>query len=260
MKSNLMSIVLILLSRISCSVAMAMVMTLRCGSQTWRRKFFLYGKSQSIMGYMLGLIILIAPLSIYAKSRFVRRYMVDPRSLDVFTSDRIVGFNRISIDITERLMEKNPDTYEWVPRLAEKLTFDDKQMKFRVRLRKNVKFHDGKELTSEDLAFSFRAISKTDYRKALKKEALRSIKYIKVVDKYTVDFYLTRKDPIARRFIYLLKVLPKHIYEPFEGSDEKARKIKRVIGSGPLIWKSFRRGGNPGLILMKFFISIFQRT
>ena len=68
-----------------------------------------------------------------------------------------------------------------------------------VKLREGVKFHDGREMTSDDVVFSFGPERLTG-EKAPGLPMVRrywvSLDHVEAVDKYTVRFYTTYEDPI----------------------------------------------------------------
>ncbi|HRO68022.1 MAG TPA: ABC transporter substrate-binding protein, partial [Pseudobdellovibrionaceae bacterium] len=123
---------------------------------------------------------------------------------------------------------------------------------FTFFLRKGVKFHDGKELTAEDVKFSFDAIFEPKYEAANKRPYYEGIEKVEVVDPYTVRF--TAKDSYFKNFDVAagLEVIPKHVYSDVE----KSRKMTReYVGAGPYMIEKFDRGQ---MIVLKRFEPWFQ--
>ncbi|MGE3245844.1 MAG: ABC transporter substrate-binding protein [Beijerinckiaceae bacterium] len=98
-------------------------------------------------------------------------------------------------------------------------------------LREGVKFHDGKELTAEDVAYTYSYLIDP-------KSKLRFFRNWSFVDKaeatgkYTVRFTLKQPTPYAlARFATSTPIFPKHVHEKFATRGEFGRKSP--IGTGP---------------------------
>ncbi|MFC1532101.1 ABC transporter substrate-binding protein [Thermodesulfobacteriota bacterium] len=112
-------------------------------------------------------------------------------------------------------------------------------------LHKGVKFHDGVELTSEDVKFSLDRIRLPLVTPSRRKSYLASIDKIEAPDKYTVK--ITTKYPSAGFLKTLcplwMAIMPKHIIE------EKGDMKKTVIGTGPFKFKSYKP--DVGIVLVR---------
>ena len=125
---------------------------------------------------------------------------------------------------------------------------DDKTLRFKVR--KDVKFHTGDLMTTEDIAFTYNLLldPKTDSRHT---PALRAIGEVKAVDAETVDFVLKEPDATLLGRLSILPVMPKKYFESVGGVDavrpeagrHRAVQVRRV-GQGP----ARQDGGEPGLL------------
>ncbi|MCL5046891.1 MAG: ABC transporter substrate-binding protein [Actinobacteria bacterium] len=93
-------------------------------------------------------------------------------------------------------------------------------------LRKGVKFHDGQELTSEDVKYTYDTILDEKF-KAPYRALYTPIEKIEAPDKYTVKFKL--KSPYAPLMSYLdMGIVPKHVAEKPEGNF-----ASKPVGTGP---------------------------
>ncbi|HSR12063.1 MAG TPA: ABC transporter substrate-binding protein [Thermodesulfobacteriota bacterium] len=103
------------------------------------------------------------------------------------------------------------------------------------RLRKDVKFHDGKEFTADDVKATFdRALDpKTGSARAL---TFKPVDRVEVVDKHAVRFVL--KEPFAPFLNYLAS--PAHSSILSKGVIEKSDPNQVVIGTGPFQMAEFR--------------------
>jgi len=129
-----------------------------------------------------------------------------------------------------------PD-YDPLPSLATHWETDDYQT-WRFYLRKDAKFHDGKPVTAEDVAFTLWSLPR-DPQWHFPSNDINAKKDIKVINKYTVEFKMARPWPGKYPPVDWMPILPKHIWK------EAGRKIgnfqnKKSIGSGPFKLKEFK--------------------
>lgn len=160
--------------------------------------------------------------------------------------------SRVQAYLLEALLERDVETYEWKPALAESYKISKDGLQYDFVLRQGVKWHDGKPLTVEDVKFSFDAIMHPEnkYKTAHLKSYYENIKSVEILDKKTVRFHV--KNKYFRNFDVAagLTVVPKHIYE--NPSEKQKKKLnKTVVGSGPYILKSFKRGKGITLVANK---------
>ena len=113
---------------------------------------------------------------------------------------------------------------------------DDKTLRFKVR--KDVKFHTGEVMTTEDVAFTYNLLldPKTDSRHT---PALRAIGEVKAVDAETVDFVLKEPDATLLGRLSILPVIPKKYFESVGGVDPYGQK---PVGTGPFKFVEWVKG------------------
>jgi len=145
-----------------------------------------------------------------------------------------------------------------IPNVAEKWDISEDGKTYTFYIKKGIKFHDGKELTAEDVAFTFTAICdpnydgpRTDavmylegyeeYNKD-KENKVKEVKGIKVIDPYTIQFTLTEAQaPAIWNFGY--GILPKHYYGFEKGNIKKLKDLfLKPMGSGAYTLKSYKPG------------------
>ncbi|MBI4183595.1 MAG: ABC transporter substrate-binding protein [Proteobacteria bacterium] len=128
--------------------------------------------------------------------------------------------------------------------LAESWQMNNDATVLTVKLRRGVKWHDGKPLTADDVVFSFgeRYVAKDAicvFCGALKKE----LKKVEAVDDYTVRFHLNNPDPTFAGILSSrdgnFRVLARHNFKKTADGYEFAGS---PIGSGPWKFVSFQRG------------------
>jgi peptide/nickel transport system substrate-binding protein len=134
--------------------------------------------------------------------------------------------------VVETLVTFN-DKYEIIPQLAEKWTINAAGDVYTIELRRGVPFHDGSELTAEDVRYSLLRLKDVSPNKA----DYADIKAIAVKDKYTLEITLSAPSPV---FLSQLAgpfggyIIPANLAEK-QGGD-----ISRPIGTGPFRWDEWR--------------------
>jgi ABC-type transport system substrate-binding protein len=148
--------------------------------------------------------------------------------------------------IFEGLLDRDLDSYEWKPSLATSWSISPDKKNFSFTLRQGVKWHDGKELTADDVKYSFDVIFTDDFKAVQLRPYYEAIKEVVVVDKYNVQFVL--KDEYFKNFevCATLTILPKHFYSNPENKKEFGKKL---IGTGPYLFTKYDKGQK--IILVK---------
>lgn len=167
-------------------------------------------------------------------------FSVDPNHFDPHKGTTAQNFVSLVYDgLTE--FKTGPDvppgTHILEPALAERWDISPDGKTYTFFLRKGVKFQDvapisGREMTADDVAFSFDRMLSTDPEN-IKRDLFNVITKVEVVDKYTVK--LTLSQPFAPLLANLATVfaaiLPK--------SDLNFKNV--AIGTGPFILKDVQR-------------------
>lgn len=169
---------------------------------------------------------------------FVLNLGGEPPTVHPITATDLYSQN-VQAMVCEGLAGRDPETYEWQPRLAEKWEISKDQKSFTFYLRKNAFFHDGKPVTAEDVKFSFDAIFEPKYEAAHLRPYYEGLAKVEVIDAHTVKF--TAKDTYFKNFdsAATLSVIPKHIYSDVE----KSKKMNRqLVCTGPFQMTKFDRG------------------
>jgi len=126
------------------------------------------------------------------------------------------------------------------PYLAESWNVSDDGMKVTLNLVKNAKFHDGKPITSEDVAFSVDVIKAHHPFKAM----FAPVESVDTPDAHTAVLNLSKPHPALMLAMssQLMAIIPKHVYG--DGQDPKThpRNTADVVGSGPFKLGEFKNG------------------
>jgi peptide/nickel transport system substrate-binding protein len=137
-----------------------------------------------------------------------------------------------------------------VLQLAESATLvDDSTWEF--VLKKGVTFHNGEDLTAEDVKFTFdRIISENgiDYPEphtSPRKGLISPLESVEIVDEYTVRLHLSAPWPVAMQMFVHQQIVPKDYFE--EVGNEGF--IKHLVGSGPF---KFVEGSSDQVVMERF--------
>src|SRR5207248_3417531 len=117
-----------------------------------------------------------------------------------------------------------------IPMLAESHTVSKDGLVYTFKLRQGIKFHNGKEMTSEDVVASLTRWGKqSSYGKAL----FAQVAEFRAVDKYTVQMQLKEKSAIVLISLAVPNnfgaIYPKEIAEKFPPE----QKVTEYVGTGP---------------------------
>ena len=124
------------------------------------------------------------------------------------------------------------------PMLAKSWNTSEDGLTWSFNLEEGAAWHDGKPLTSEDIAFTYRYILENKIPNFI--NYLKYIDSIETPDKYTL--ILKYKEPIASTLFDLCNVfiVAKHKWEQIPGKDAVTYENKSPLGSGPFtfdVWK-----------------------
>ena len=133
-----------------------------------------------------------------------------------------------------------PGKWEVYPDLAENFEVSKDKMVYTFSLRKGVKFHHGREVTSDDVVYSLKRHMEPKY---FNSEKVRGIGKIEAPDRHTVRITLKDFDPI-----FLVKlagpigsgVVPKEYVEKY--GDSFSTTKESTCGTGPYTVKEWEAG------------------
>nr|WP_269780199.1 ABC transporter substrate-binding protein [Thioclava electrotropha] len=165
---------------------------------------------------------------------------------DVATLDPAIGYDwqnwSMIKSVFDGLMDYVPGTTELRPGLAESYEISDDGTTFTFKLRKGVKFHNGREMTAEDVKYSLDRVTTPATQSpgagffgsikgydAMADGSATSLEGVTVVDPYTVKIELSRPDATFLHVMALnfASVVPKEAVDEY-GTDFG----KHPVGTG----------------------------
>lgn len=135
-----------------------------------------------------------------------------------------------------------------VPELAQSFRQIDAKT-YEMRLRPGIKFHDGSELTADDVKFTFDRLTKDgamEGKTSPRKSLVGPLAETEIVDALTVRFKLSAPWPVFPAYLPFNQVVSKAYVEKV-GSDGMAT---RPMGNGPFRFVEWRKGDS--VILERF--------
>ncbi|MBF1295406.1 MAG: ABC transporter substrate-binding protein [Parvimonas sp.] len=128
-------------------------------------------------------------------------------------------------------------------KLAESFTHSDDYLTYTLKFKKNIKWHDGKPLTAEDMMYTLSVIL-DEKQNAKGRGALVSgnekVEF-KKIDDYTIEFKLPKVNMSFVQNLAEIKPIPKHIYEGQENL-EKSPNNSTPVGNGYFKFKEQKTG------------------
>ncbi len=169
----------------------------------------------------------------------VYRLGSEPDTLNRLTSNDAYS-SLINSFIFDDLIKRDNETLEFKPKLAESWEISEDKLTYTFKLRQNVKWHDGKPFTADDVVFSFEKIMDKKVLSPHLKVYYKEIKSVEKLDDYTVRFIYARPYFKALEFVGGIPILPKHMFQ--DGKDFNQHPTNRKpIGNGPyrfIEWKT----------------------
>ena len=138
------------------------------------------------------------------------------------------------------LMKTN-ESLEMIPDLAKSYHVSQNGKLYTFKLKPNIYWHDGKELTSEDVKFTFELILNPKTNTVRRSNYIINGKKVKfkIIDKYTIQAILPQ--PFAPFLVHMgMGILPKHILKSTNINTTTFNR--KPIGTGPFKFHSWKAG------------------
>jgi peptide/nickel transport system substrate-binding protein len=131
---------------------------------------------------------------------------------------------------------------KYVPQMAESWTFSPDCLTLTFKLRRDIRWHDGRPFTADDVLFTYEAMINPRTPTAYKEDFL-AVKRAEVPDPYT--FRVTYAQPLAKALqSWGTWVLPRHRLEGYvaDGKLRESPQNSRPVGTGPYRFQEWKSG------------------
>ncbi|WP_010283368.1 peptide-binding protein [Bacillus timonensis] len=127
--------------------------------------------------------------------------------------------------------------------LAEDIQVSDDNLEYTVKLKQGVKFHDGQDMTADDVVFSYMMMKNPDVVSE-RKSNFESMEKVEKIDDYTVKFTLNKVDVTFYPITLSYAVLPEHVLGSVDPATlhENEFNTKNPIGTGPFKFEEWKDG------------------
>ncbi|MBI4279985.1 MAG: ABC transporter substrate-binding protein, partial [Armatimonadetes bacterium] len=191
-------------------------------------------------------LVVLASVSPPARSQgagVLRTYTISDVTMNPFTLPQQLATLLVIKPVFDTLTRYRPKDLQPVPGLAASWEASEGGRIWTFKLRKGVKWHDGRPFTAHDVKFTFEGIVNPRVR-SLFKAPFRGMQRVEVVDDSTVRVVFEQPNvafPIALG--YNIPIAPRHL---LEGKDLNTMPefVQRPIGTGPFRWKEYVRGSH----------------
>jgi len=195
-------------------------------------------------GMMQSNAVPTPPANVPKGGTFTRALVgTDAKSFHPYLTSDTVSSAYQGYVFTGGLVDYDPNTLDLVPNLAEKFEISPDKKTYTFTLRDNVKWSDGKALTTDDYVWTFEQIKKPE-NKYPYRDNLKEVVSYTAKDPRTLVITLT--EPLVTGLSDADAVsipLPRHIWEKYDWTDAaKNPEINApTVTSGPLKLKEWRR-------------------
>lgn len=172
-------------------------------------------------------------------------YSLEPSALSTIATSA-VPVALVATKIYESLLNYEGPALEPKPGLAESWTVSPDKKTYTFKLRPNVKWHDGKPFTAEDVKFSVMKIVKPYHSRG--HAYFGELQDIATPDPLTVIFTLKKPVPFFMNVFQAgeTPILPAHAFAGVDmstaASVRGAEIMQKPIGTGPFRFKEWRKG------------------
>ncbi len=149
-------------------------------------------------------------------------------------------FQFVKETVYESLLAED-DNGKTVPNLAEAFDVSAGGTEFTLRLRRGVKFHNGKEMKADDVVWSANHV-KNPKNGAFGNNLITDVKSVEKIDEYTVKFTLARPSVIFRSHLSNIRMLPIVPANALKTGQTKLEANTFVPGTGPFTFEKYQQG------------------
>ncbi|MBI2906618.1 MAG: ABC transporter substrate-binding protein [Chloroflexi bacterium] len=166
---------------------------------------------------------------------------VDENTLDVHVTGRSQAYGQAGPAYNGLVTYDSEDSRKIIPDLAESYQVSTDGKKITFRLNKNIKWHDGKAFSSEDVKFNFQRWMKPPQGVTIaRKELAAPVERVETPDPNTVEIHLAYPSP---SFMAGIATPSAVMLPPQYLKDHKTMEFT-VLGTGPFKLQRYNRGAS----------------
>lgn len=154
------------------------------------------------------------------------------------------------VDLVFEGLATNDPAGNIIPAIAKSWDVSEDKLTYTFHLNEGVKFHDGEELTTEDVEFTYYMMASPDYTGPrgdaindvvgvadYREGKAETIEGIKVIDPYTISFTIESKN-VQKIHDFTYGIMAKHYYDLANYEDFIALN-QNPMGAGPFMFKRY---------------------
>ncbi len=150
--------------------------------------------------------------------------------------------------VNDTLIDRNRDTLDFQPKLAERWEITSDHLQYIFHLRHGVHWQDGVEFTADDVVYSFQKINDPKVEAPFLRANYIDIDRVEKIDSYTVKFIYKRPYFLGLSVCGAIPLIPKHLFE--DGNDFNSHPLNRKpIGLGPYRFEEWQT--NKKIVLVR---------
>ncbi|MGL4368832.1 MAG: peptide-binding protein [Spirochaetota bacterium] len=143
--------------------------------------------------------------------------------------------------IYESLVDRDMDSLDIIPDLAERWKISPDKMTYTFYLKKGVFWSDGVEFTADDVIYSYRTMMSPKTASAQLKGYYMDLSSVSKIDRYTVRFVYKKLYYRALEICGGIPIVPQHIFD--DGTDFNGHPHNRhPVGTGPYMFSRWDTG------------------
>lgn len=158
-------------------------------------------------------------------------FHADPDILNPILSSDAYS-SRVLDLVNDSLIERDPDTLEFIPKIAKKWEISPNHLEYTFYLREDVTWHNREPFTADDVLFSFEKIKDPKVNAPHWRVYYKDVLRVEKIDDYTVKFVYSQPYFLALSSCGGLPLVSKYIFD--DRSDFNTHNNNRVpVGTGP---------------------------
>ncbi|MBU1178303.1 hypothetical protein KJ903_03715 [Patescibacteria group bacterium] len=230
------------------------------GKIKWKYLFRVFSKPERLIIYLAILALLGATGWLgwefswqHIKSEpkggghYIEGIVGEPQYINpLFAQGSDVDMNITSL-IFSSLMKYN-NHQELVPDLAESYEVSEDEKNYTFHLRQNAYWHDGEQLTADDVVFTVQTIKNSSYQSVL--SANFQDVAVEKVDDFTIKFTLTGESlsPFLKENT-TFGIIPEHIWQEIVPANALLTEYNlSPVGSGPYLFAEYKKDKKTGIV------------